>query len=275
MAERLDQVLIHIKKLLTENSIPQLEGDLANISGLREIHDEIETIRDVLSVFSSNQNENIHDLIENIRKGVDTQNSAMVKLKKSESKYKYLASHDQLTGALNRQSFIERTIVELENSFRMKNSCGIIMIDIDHFKKFNDTYGHLAGDKALRHTVHVISSFTRKHDFLGRYGGEEFVLFFGNADSKTAFAMTERIREAVQNNPVVLDFGPVPITASFGLAMFGAFEYKRQCEIKSYIETIINNADDAMYRAKKAGRNRAVLYDPNEHTALLSGNHES
>jgi len=261
MDELLNRVVIHITKLLRDDIVPNLDEELAKIDGLSEIHDELKTIRDILSAFSATNDHKIHCLIERLRHGMETQNSAIRELKESESRYKYLASHDQLTGAMNRQSFIDRAIVEVGNAIRMQLPCGIIMIDIDHFKKFNDTYGHLAGDMALRHTVHVISSFSRKHDFLGRYGGEEFVFFFGNADSKIAFIMAERIREAIQNNPVILDIGSVPITASFGLAMCDINDFSPDCDTNAYIEKIIKNADIAMYKAKNTGRNRVILYE--------------
>jgi diguanylate cyclase (GGDEF)-like protein len=118
----------------------------------------------------------------------------------------------------------------------------------------------LAGDEALRHVVKVISSFSRKHDFLGRYGGEEFVFFFTSAEADKALVLAERIRESIERRPVNLELGPVPITASFGVAMAKIAEYKLSQNMKTHVETIIKNAHTAMYKAKNAGRNQVILY---------------
>jgi diguanylate cyclase (GGDEF)-like protein len=250
----------HIEKLLWNYSAPVLNEDLAKIPRLKEIHDELEKIRHILSIFSTDQDDNLLILIERLRRQIDTQNSAMKALQKSESRYKDLASHDYLTGAMSRRFFLERAASELDNAARVGVSCGIMMIDLDFFKNYNDKYGHLAGDEALRHIVKVISSFSRKHDFLGRYGGEEFVFFFTSADAENAILLADRIREHIQNSPVNLDFGPVPITASFGVAMANFAEYKPGHDTKAHVDTIINNADTAMYKAKNAGRNQVVLF---------------
>ncbi|MDR0312582.1 MAG: GGDEF domain-containing protein [Treponema sp.] len=260
MDDMADLALSHIEKLLWNYSAPVLDGDLAKIPRLKEIHDELEKIRHILSIFSTDQDENLLVLIERLRRQIDTQNSAMKALQKSESRYKDLASHDYLTGAMSRRFFTERAVAELDNSVRLKIPCGIIMIDLDFFKNFNDKYGHLAGDEALRHIVKVISSFSRKHDFLGRYGGEEFVFFFTITETNKALVLAERIRESIEKSPVKLELGPVPITASFGVAMANIAEYKQGQNMKTHVETIIKNADTAMYMAKNAGRNQVMLY---------------
>ncbi|MDR0718005.1 MAG: GGDEF domain-containing protein [Treponema sp.] len=208
----------------------------------------------------TNKEKALSALAENLRNEVNLRNSAMEALEKSESQFKYLASHDPLTGALNRRSFMEKASVEL-NNILLGVPCGIIMMDIDHFKNFNDSFGHLAGDEALRHAVRIIQSLLRKNDFLGRYGGEEFVFLFSRADETTGLAIVERVREAIEKNPVKLESGPVSITASFGLAM--AEEYlQAQSLPDNYIETLINNADSALYEAKRSGRNRVACYKP-------------
>jgi diguanylate cyclase (GGDEF)-like protein len=198
-------------------------------------------------------------LTENLRREVERRTSAVEALQRSESQFKYLASHDPLTGAMNRRSFMERAVMELESAILLNISCGVVMMDIDHFKDFNDTYGHLAGDEALRHVVKTISSLLRKNDFLGRYGGEEFIFFFTNADKKTGINIAERIRETLGKTPVTLENGPVTITASFGVAMAVVAEIGDH-----YIELLINHADSALYEAKNTGRNRVAAYDPPE-----------
>jgi len=179
-------------------------------------------------------------------------------LKESEAHFKFLASYDTLTGALNRRSFIEKVEIELANAAYLSIPCCLAMMDIDHFKNFNDTYGHLAGDEALRHTVNTIEPMLRKNDFMGRYGGEEFVIFFYNTDEKTGLKALERLRANLSKSPVPLEKGPVKITASFGLAV----AEKEKTSEKNYVQKLIHSADTALYSAKVSGRNMVVLFSP-------------
>jgi diguanylate cyclase (GGDEF)-like protein len=131
-------------------------------------------------------------------------------------------------------------------------------MDIDHFKNFNDTYGHLAGDETLRHVVRIVNAGLRKGDFLGRYGGEEFTIFFYRADEKVGVAIAERLRAALEANPVKLEAGDVQVTASFGVAESGG-----AAPDADEVRSLVNNADIALYAAKRAGRNRVMFYTQN------------
>jgi len=190
-------------------------------------------------------NDKLHEEVEHIEA-----------LKKSEAHFKFLASYDTLTGALNRRSFIEKVEIELANAAYLNVPCCLAMMDIDHFKNFNDTYGHLAGDEALRHTVKTIEPMLRKNDFMGRYGGEEFIIFFYNTNGKTGLKALERLRAHLSESPVPLTKGPVEITASFG---FAVAEMKISAE-KDYVQKLIHSADTALYSAKVSGRNMVVLF---------------
>jgi diguanylate cyclase (GGDEF)-like protein len=178
------------------------------------------------------------------------------KLKESEAHYKFLASHDPLTGTLNRRAFIEMSGVELANAAYFCLPCCLAMMDIDHFKRFNDTYGHLAGDEALRHTVKAIQAKLRKNDFMGRYGGEEFILFFYDTNKETGLGVLERLRKCISESPVLLENGPVAISASFGLT---AIDMKESAE-KGDVQKLIKEADTALYAAKMAGRDRVAVF---------------
>ena len=178
-------------------------------------------------------------------------------LKESETRLKFLANHDSLTAIYNRRSFIELATVELTNAANMSVPCCLAMMDIDHFKHFNDTYGHLAGDEALRHVVKTTEATLRKNDFMGRYGGEEFILFFYDTDEETGLKVVERLRKDLPDKPVFLKKGPVSIHASFGLVGSRMADANR----KDYVQDLINAADTALYVAKNAGRNRVVLFD--------------
>jgi PleD family two-component response regulator len=153
--QMLDKALTHILKLLKDDPPPELDQELVLIPKLCTIHNELISIRKILSSMEYKEKA----------------------LQERETHLQYLANHDPLTGAINRRAFMERASIEIEKSRQNHMPCGVVMMDIDFFKKFNDTYGHMAGDKALRHLVQVISAFMRKNDFLGRYGGEDFFSF--------------------------------------------------------------------------------------------------
>jgi len=191
------------------------------------------------------------DINNKLRKEVESKES----LKESNTYFKFLASHDSLTGILNRRAFIDTVEIELATAVYLCVPCCLAMMDIDHFKKFNDTYGHLAGDEALRHAVKVVSSRLRKNDFMGRYGGEEFVLFFYYANKETGLKILDRLRTYLSESPVYLDKGLVEIHASFGLV---EVDLGKAAE-KGYVQKLIQAADTALYSAKLSGRNKVVV----------------
>jgi diguanylate cyclase (GGDEF)-like protein len=239
--EQISPSLEYIWKILQEKDLPSLSPELQRVPLLEDIRRELSVL---LGTLKTLQNE------------MSLRNSTVVALQEREYRFRYLATHDSLTGAMNRSSFIERAGRELRSGFSIEGVCGVVMMDIDHFKRFNDTWGHHAGDEALRFVVNVVSSALRKNDFMGRYGGEEFVFFFGGADQKTSMTIAERIRETIASRPINLESGPVFITASFGVAVANSVEFPSD----DYINGLINNADMAMYQAKKAGRNRVVCF---------------
>jgi len=179
-------------------------------------------------------------------------------LKESETRFKFLANHDPLTGIYNRRSFIELAGVELANAALMSKPCCLAMMDIDHFKDLNDTFGHLAGDEALRFAVKTLELCLRKNDFMGRYGGEEFIFFFYDADEDTGFKVVERLRKNLADTPMLFEDALIPVYASFGVVQSDMDELKS----KDYVRELIEHADTAMYAAKNTGRNRVMLYKP-------------
>jgi diguanylate cyclase (GGDEF)-like protein len=244
--------LEHIWKLLKDTEIPELDEKLSETPFVFDIHREVKALR---------------ELAESLRSEINQRNSSMEALQEREFRFRYMASHDSLTGAMNRGSFMSRASRELKSAMSQGILCGIIMMDIDFFKKFNDTWGHQAGDEALRHVVSLVSRVLRKNDFMGRYGGEEFIFFFNRADLNTGIAVAERAREILMNNPVNLGNGPVTITASFGVA---TADLTVDPDKSGYIEILIRHADIALYQAKNAGRNRVVCYSASENIAEVS-----
>lgn len=175
-----------------------------------------------------------------------------------------LARTDALTGFLNRRALMERMEQEIERSMRENNPFSLILSDIDYFKKVNDTFGHQAGDLVLRKFSHQLTTVTRPYDFVGRYGGEEFVACLPGAGLFQAESIAERMRKQVEEMTIMLpdDSGPVRITASFGVASL-------RMKSDETSDLIIKRADDALYRAKDDGRNRVLTENEMDISKLL------
>lgn len=189
---------------------------------------------------------------------IEQKNELLDALSQSETRFRYMAEHDALTGVCNRRSFYNLAVMELERSRKNSVSCVLMMIDIDHFKHFNDTYGHLNGDAALRHLTQVIKKELRDQDIFGRYGGEEFVLLFPGGNAKTGLSIAERLRRAVAASGVeTKSDGKIPVTISIGIIPVlpdGTEECKVSC-----LEKYLAAADSALYKAKESGRNRVAI----------------
>lgn len=155
-----------------------------------------------------------------------------------------MATMDPLTFLYNRRHIMERFTQEASRSGRKFEPIGCIMIDIDDFKKINDTKGHLHGDRVIREVAKVIKNSIRAHDVAGRYGGEEFLIMLPKTNIKETKTVAERIRKAVSATDVD---GSMP-TVSVGIT-----EMKKD---ESSIETVISRADNALYKAKRKGKNR-------------------
>lgn len=162
------------------------------------------------------------------------------------------ASHDSLTGLWNHGEIIEILTHELSRAEREKNCVAAIMADIDFFKQINDTHGHLAGDVVLRSTAGKMHSMMRAYDFIGRYGGEEFLVILPECSLEYASAFAERLRLSVSNDSIDTPEGRIPITLSFGVATSINGRLK-----DAY--SLVNAADKALYRAKENGRNRVEV----------------
>lgn len=177
-------------------------------------------------------------------------------LRASEAMYRQRALHDPLTGIYNRSYFFETVSREMENVKRRENgSCCVMMMDIDHFKKFNDSYGHLAGDLALKTVANSITTTLRKSDVFARYGGEEFALFLDGASLPTGTDVAERIRSVVANLAIPVKEDKVSITISIGLCCLTADKINPLIPGNKLFVQAMDAADAALYMAKKNGRN--------------------
>lgn len=167
-------------------------------------------------------------------------------LRESERRYRKLSTIDGLTQLYNSRHFYDQLKIEMDRSNRYEQPLTILLLDIDNFKTFNDTYGHVEGDQVLRRLGQVIKKCLRETDFAFRYGGEEFTILLPMATSADGAATAERVRQEFKKE----DFSPVPgqgirMTLSIGLA-----QYKAQEAMKDFVHRV----DELMYRAKKSGK---------------------
>ena len=162
-----------------------------------------------------------------------------------------LAATDALTGVANRRTLDERLRLEWDRTQRSSEPVTLLMIDVDHFKAFNDRHGHQGGDEALRTVAQVIdSNIRRPADLAARYGGEEFAVVLPHTESKGAWVIAEHIRSSVEHLPRVAG-DPMPITVSIGLSTWDKKNH-------TSLEDLLLSADRALYEAKHGGRNRIV-----------------
>ncbi len=163
------------------------------------------------------------------------------------------ASHDSLSGLWNHEEILRLLSQELSRAEREEKCVGVIMADIDFFKKINDTYGHLTGDVVLQSTANKMCSLMRSYDFVGRYGGEEFLIILTECCLECAASFAERLRLCVGSAAFDTPEGIIPVTISLGVAASGT-------DWKAGAEALVKAADAALYRAKENGRNRVELY---------------
>ncbi len=163
-----------------------------------------------------------------------------------------LATIDGLTGLANHRTFQHGFDIMLQRAERRKGALGLVLCDIDHFKKVNDTYGHPFGDKVLQGVSEVLLKAVRSLDLAARYGGEEFAIVLEDADEKGGCLMAERIRQEIERKIFLYEREPVQVTVSLGLAVYPDHGQDKQ--------TLVSLADQALYRAKQQGRNRLVCW---------------
>jgi two-component system cell cycle response regulator len=158
------------------------------------------------------------------------------------------ANEDDLTGLFNRGAITEVLRRELEHASRDGTPTSLILADVDHFKQVNDVYGHGTGDAVLRELARILQASIRTYDVAGRFGGEEFLIVVPGCELSRAVQVAERLRRAVERQPIGTAEGALPITISFGVACSDGLEIEQAA--------LIEAADMALYRAKRGGRNR-------------------
>lgn len=177
------------------------------------------------------------------------------KLVEAREAMRFQATHDALTQLWNRGVVVDLLSRELARCHREKSNAAVILGDLDHFKTINDTYGHVVGDEVLRETSRRLISSVRTYDFVGRYGGEEFLIMLSNCDPRHAMSRVDQIRRAIAGEAIQTASGPINVTMSLGLLL--SRDWPPQP-----VEYILNEVDGALYAAKAAGRNCVKLAAP-------------
>jgi len=170
-----------------------------------------------------------------------------------------LATTDPLTRLRNRRAFFENGAKALAMARRYVSDISVILLDIDHFKKINDNYGHQAGDEALIVVAHIMTELTRSVDTVARIGGEEFAILLPDTNRLGTAVLAERIRASIEREQFIVGDKIVPITVSIGIASFGV-------DLGEDIDQLLGVADNRLYMAKNSGRNRICVNDEGKTT---------
>jgi len=224
---------------------------VCNLFGLRD------TKGDLVGAISANLDITERKRAERrIDEQMSTINQQKSQLLKANRRLAQLALTDGMTGLMNHRGFQEELGRAFERNQRLGMSTSLILIDVDHFKDFNDTFGHQAGDSLLQRFGHLLQRTTRKHEPAARYGGEEFAIILDGADGEHATQAAERFRKAIESKK----WPNRQITASFGVATVNSLTHSR--------EDLIGQADMALYASKNRGRNCVTHYHAIDHVQV-------
>ncbi len=225
--------------------------DLPTLKNL--IQERVDTLRQRMADFQSEeqkliarQQQQMAELMEKLHKMEEETETLRAQVQEE----RHQAFTDALTGLPNRFAYEERLEQEYERWKRYRSPLSIIVLDVDHFKRINDTYGHQAGDKALRIIAKELAMALRKTDFIGRYGGEEIVILMPETDADSALIAAEKLRNRIESTGFHFREKKVTITVSCGIS-----EYRQGDTPESAFE----RADQALYKAKQQGRNRCIV----------------
>lgn len=259
-----DELLIKIHKIIPKSKKIMLTGQ-SQIEGLKRVINEanlyrflekpwnnddlLMTIRSALKEYD--QEEEINKYIETLRNlNLELEQKVKertIELEEKNQQLLYLSNTDMLTQLYNKFKLEEILSNEINRTKRYKHPLGIIIVDIDFFKNVNDTKGHLAGDSVLKSFANILKNNIRKTDFVGRWGGEEFLIICPETSLESTFKIAEKIRSITENTHFIEIENN--ITASFGVTEYSPNESG---------ESVISRADDNLYKAKKNGRNSVI-----------------
>lgn len=238
--------------------VNNMRKSLDNSENLNHLKEEvkihIDDIQRALENYRNNENENtsLTEQLKTLVSRIQTIESESEEARVLLEEERYKATHDPLTSLPNREAYGERAWQEFQRFKRYQRPLTLAVCDVDHFKKINDKFGHQAGDKVLKLFAKLLSTRLREVDFVGRYGGEEFVILLPETSSDQALVVLDKLRKHVGSTPFRFRDEPVQITASFGIATFRE---------EDQVETVFARADKALYEAKNKGRNCCCIAD--------------
>ncbi len=259
--ERIKLVLQGLIQNFTHNT-DRLKDDALAYNTSLERHkqslQQLVTIEDLRELERSllTQVDEIQSANQVYRRQLDEVNDKVKSQQQELERLQTVATKDFLTEIPNRRMLEERLNEMMQHANRYGHLFSLIVFDIDHFKKVNDTHGHLAGDRILKAVAHTIEEQRRSTDFLARYGGEEFVLVLPETSLDHAGALADRIRRAIKKSKFTFEKTPIPVTISAGVSRIDS-----EPESDS-VENLFKRADAALYCAKENGRNRVELAKP-------------
>jgi len=234
-----------------------VEGSTSLDSLKQAVSTHLDVIQDALKDYRKVHEQqaavSLSDELKKLLIKVETAEQESSRTKEMLAAERYRATHDALTGLPNREAYNERAFHELGRFQRYGHKLTMSVCDIDHFKAINDNYGHQAGDKVLKLIAKVILARLRKIDFVGRYGGEEFVILLPETSAAQAKKVLDKIRTTIGRAAFRFKDSPVSINVSFGITGFVA---------EDSVESAFARADKALYQAKSEGRNRCVVVEP-------------
>jgi two-component system cell cycle response regulator len=179
------------------------------------------------------------------------------KLVEAREHMRFQATHDALTSLLNRGVIMDLLGREIARSQRERVPTAIMLCDVDHFKEINDSHGHQIGDEVLREVARRLAASVRSYDYVGRYGGEEFLVILNNCDALSAPSRAEEMRKAISDAPIQTAAGLFTVTTSTGVHQMENWGFRS-------VETLLHQVDGALYAAKAAGRNCVRFVEPGE-----------
>ncbi|HNB54363.1 MAG TPA: diguanylate cyclase [Anaerolineales bacterium] len=234
-----ETALFHFKQFHALKETIFNESTAKRLSGLQVIH-QVETAK--------------RDAEINFLKTIEL-NREIEERKTAQADLERLVSIDPLTGVLNRREFFIRGERETANALLTGQPLSVILLDLDHFKQVNDTYGHAAGDQVLITTTQLVRENLRQDELIGRYGGDEFIILLPGSDCSRGQQIAKRLYRKIASHAVPTAKGPIPIALSLGIAELSQTH-------DASLETLLAYADQALYAAKRAGRNRLAVYSP-------------